>query len=97
VPAQEVSIADDSAIMISSYGQEILSLDGKTMVWWRLGRQEYAGGKDFKTFVAWGEPPHGPGIGRVSLLDGEGKMCGLGSLPILALFRRGRSHHPSDQ
>jgi hypothetical protein len=29
--------------------------------------------KDFKTFVAWGEPPHGPGIGRVSLLDSEGK------------------------
>jgi hypothetical protein len=76
VPAQEVSIADDdSAIMISSYGQEILSLDGKTL-WsggvWGVGSMRAA--RDFKTFVAWGEPPHGPGIGRVSLLDGEGKV-----------------------
>jgi hypothetical protein len=76
VPAQEVSIADDdSAIMISSYGQEILSLDGKTR-WsggvWGVGSMRAA--RDFKTFVAWGEPPHGPGIGRVSLLDGEGKI-----------------------
>jgi hypothetical protein len=29
--------------------------------------------QDFKTFVSWGEPPHGPGIGELSLLDQMGK------------------------
>jgi len=76
VPTQEISIADnDSAIMISSLGQEILSIDGKTL-WsdggWGVGSMRAA--RDFKRFVAWGEPPHGPGIGSVRLLDGGGKV-----------------------
>jgi hypothetical protein len=76
LPVQEISIADDdSAIMISSYGQEILSSAGKPL-WaggvWGVGSMRAS--KDFKTFVAWGEPPHGPGFGRVSLLDSGGKV-----------------------
>jgi hypothetical protein len=75
LPTQEIAFAeDDSAIMVSSYGQVIVSADGKRRSFtgvWGVGSMRAA--KDFKTFVAWGEPPHGPGIGRVSLLDSEGK------------------------
>jgi hypothetical protein len=85
VPIAELSFADDdSAIMMRSWGQAVISIDGKTR-WaggvWGFGSAHAA--RDFKTFVAWGEPPHGPGIGQVGLLDGAGKILWerYGTLP----------------
>ena len=75
LPIQEIAFADDDrAIMVSSYGQAIVSAEGKRFPFtgmWGVGSMRAA--SDFKTFVAWGQPPHGPGIGKVSLLDGGGK------------------------
>jgi hypothetical protein len=75
VPAQELSFANnDSAILLRSRGQAVFSIDGTTQ-WsggvWGVGSARPA--KDFKAFVAWGEPPHGPGIGVLALLDSAGK------------------------
>jgi hypothetical protein len=74
LPIDEVSFAsDDSAILISGYGQAIASALGK-ILWsggWGVGSMRAS--QDFKTFVSWGEPPHGPGIGGISLLDQMGK------------------------
>jgi hypothetical protein len=75
VPVEELSFADDdSAIMVRSRGQSVISIAGKTQ-WsggvWGVGSGRSA--RDFKTFVAWGEPPHGPGIGVLALLDSAGK------------------------
>jgi hypothetical protein len=76
LPTQEISFSDDdSAVMVSSYGQAIVSAEGKKRAFtgfWGVGSMRAS--RDFKTFVAWGEPPHGPGIGSVGLLDGEGKV-----------------------
>jgi len=74
-PVQEVSIAEnDSAVMVRSLGQTVISISGKVQ-WsggvWGVGSSRPS--KDFKAAVAWGEPPHGPGIGTVALLDGNGK------------------------
>jgi len=74
-PVQEVSIAEnDSAVMVRSLGQTVISISGKVQ-WsggvWGVGSSRPS--KDFKAAVAWGEPPHGPGIGTVALLDANGK------------------------
>jgi len=75
LPIQEIAFSDDDrAIMVSSWGQAIVSAEGEKLPFtgvWGVGSMRAA--RDFKTFVAWGQPPHGPGIGRVSLLDREGK------------------------
>ena len=75
-PVEQLSFAeDDSAIMLRSWGQGVISIDGTKRwaggVW---GSVSGFAARDFKTFVAWGEPPHGPGIGRVALLDTSGKV-----------------------
>jgi hypothetical protein len=83
-PVNELAFAeDDSAVMIRSRGQSVFSIDGKVR-WaggvWGVGSGRPA--RDFKNFVAWGEPPHGPGIGVVALLDSSGN----------SLWRRYASH-----
>jgi hypothetical protein len=75
-PLDELSFAaDDSAVMVRSWVQSVISIDGKTR-WtgaiWGVGSGRAS--FDFRRFVAWGEPPHGPGIGRVGLIDEAGKI-----------------------
>ena len=76
LPVQEISFAvDDHAIMVSSYAHAIVSATGKPLSLggaWGVGSMRAA--RDFKTFVTWGEPPHGPGIGQLSVLDGNGNV-----------------------
>jgi len=76
LPVQEISFAvDDHAIMVSSYSHAIVSVTGKPLPLggvWGVGSMRAA--RDFKTFVTWGEPPHGPGIGQLSVLDATGKV-----------------------
>jgi len=75
-PLDELSFAaDDSAVMVRSWVQSVISIDGKTR-WtgaiWGVGSGRAS--RDFRRFVAWGEPPHGPGIGRIGLINEAGKI-----------------------
>jgi hypothetical protein len=75
LPVDEVSFSnDDSTIMISGYGQSIVSAAGKMLWSGGAGVGSMRAASDFKTFVSWGGPPHGPGIGWMSLLDKAGKV-----------------------
>jgi len=76
VQIDELSIAaDDRAMMVQSRGQAVISIGGKIQSLqgvWGVGSGRAA--RDFKTFISWGEPPHGPGIGSVALIDSTGKQ-----------------------
>jgi hypothetical protein len=69
----ELSFSDDDrAVVIAGWGVGVVSIGGK--VQWATWKNSMRAARDLKTFVAWWEPPHGPGIGNVSVLDQNGKQ-----------------------
>jgi hypothetical protein len=71
LPEQMSFSADDQYVLIREGGAGVLRIDGSLL--WSEGAFGMNASKDLRTFVSWSEPPHGPGAGNVTVLDGAGK------------------------
>jgi len=71
--AADLSFSEDDKAIVVQRESAIVSIDGdiKYAAWLRWGNMHAA--RDLKTFIASWEPPHGPGIGRITALDQDGK------------------------
>ena len=68
-----MSFSEDNRFIVIREGETgLLRADG-TLVW-VAGNEAMSAARDLQTFVAWWEPSHGPGDGRVSSLDAAGKV-----------------------
>jgi hypothetical protein len=61
---------DNRSIVVHDWGVAVLRVDGS--IAWASMRNGMNAADDLQTFVAWWEPNHGPGIGRVFGLDDSG-------------------------
>jgi hypothetical protein len=61
---------DNRSIVVRDWGIGVLGIDGK--VAWTSSENGMNAARDLRTFVAWAEPNHGPGIGNVTALDQNG-------------------------
>ena len=62
---------DNRFILVAGWGIGVLRIDGSVV--WNAWEDGMNWARDLRTFVAWDEPHHGPGIGRIVALDEAGR------------------------
>ena len=63
---------DNSLLMIRSSGAAFVRLDGSILQ--KYDGEEMSVSSDFRTIGTWSQPPHGPGLGSVTVQDETGKV-----------------------